>query len=462
MKSLFIFRRDFRLEDNTGLLRCIQDSSEVFLVFIFTPQQVSKNDYFSSNSFQFLIESLECLGKEIEKYSGKLHYYYGNNVSILEQIKKMYSFEKVYSNQDFTPYALHRDEEMRKYLEKNDQELILVEDYLLAPIGTFCKKDGSPYQKYTPFWKNSWNFSIRNVNHEEPWKKRKNLFVSKNHSSIKLKDMLTYYSFNVQNMVKGGRKYALKIVDHIQSFKNYEEFRNDLTYKTTHLSSYIKYGNVSIREIYHLFSKKFGKKCTLNSQLVWREFYFYIGYYFPRVLNGKSLKEKYDGIKWENNKKYIESWKKGQTGYPVVDAAMRQLNTIGFMHNRGRLITSAVLIKILKCDWRIGEKYFAQQLIDYDPLVNNGNWQWSSGSGADSQPYFRIFNPWTQSKKFDPDCVYIKQWVHELKDVPSKQIHEWYKYCNDHPTVSYPDPINNYEEAREEIKEIYKKGIYDD
>ena len=141
---------------------------------------------------------------------------------------------------------------------------------------------------------------------------------------------------------------------------------------------------------------------------------------------------------------------------------MRQLNTIGFMHNRGRLITSAILIKILKCDWRIGEKYFAQQLIDYDPLVNNGNWQWSSGSGADSQPYFRIFNPWTQSKKFDPDCIYIKQWVPELKDIPCKEIHEWYKYCGDHPTVSYPSPINNYEEAREEIKEIYKKGIYDD
>ena len=459
MKSLFIFRRDFRLVDNTGLIQCINESTEVLLIFIFTPEQIEKNEYFSSNSFQFLIESLDCLNGEVKKYKGYIHYYFGENISILEKIKEIYEYDKVYTNKDYTPYAIKRDEEINIYLKKEKKELILVEDYLLSPMGTFLKKDGTPYQKYTPFWKNSWEFTIRKVNLESPWEK-KNIFITKKDNTISLNDLQKYYKINNEIMVHGGRKNALIILDNINKFNKYEDFRNDLTYETTHLSSYIKYGNISIREVYHLFNKKFGQKCTLNSQLVWREFYFYIGYYFPRVLQGKSLKEKYDQISWKNNKTFIKSWKNGITGYPVVDAAMRQMNTIGFMHNRGRLITSAILIKILNCDWRIGEKYFAEQLIDYDPLVNNGNWQWSSGSGADSQPYFRIFNPWTQSKKFDPDCIYIKKWVPELKDVPSKEIHEWYKYYNKYKNISYPHPINNYEDAREEIKETYKIGLY--
>ena len=460
MKSLFIFRRDFRLDDNTGLIKCINESSEVLLLFIFTPEQIEKNEYFSSNSFQFLIESLECLNEEIKKYNGHIHYYFGDNISILEKIKKVYDYDKIYINKDYTPYALNREEEINTYLKKEKKELILIEDYLLAPMGTFLKKDNTPYQKYTPFWKNSWDSSIISVNLESPWTNKKKIFITKNDYTISLKFLEKYYKINNKIMVHGGRKNAIIILDNIKSFKNYEDFRNNLTYQTTHLSSYIKYGTVSIREVYHLLSKKFDKKCTLISQLLWREFYFYIGYYFPHVLKGKSLKEKYDGIKWENNKTYIQSWKEGTTGYPVVDAAMRQMNSIGFMHNRGRLITSAILIKILKCDWRIGEKYFAQKLIDYDPLVNNGNWQWSSGSGADSQPYFRIFNPWTQSKKFDPDCIYIKEWIPELKDVSSKEIHEWHKYYDKYKNISYPKPINSYEKAREEIKEIYKNGLY--
>ena len=468
MKSIFIFRRDFRIIDNLGLIECFNNSEKVLLVFIFTPEQIIKNKYFSSNSFQFLIESLEDLNKTLEKYNTKVHYYFGENVEILKKIKNEdeYEYDKVYCNKDFTPYAIKRDEKINNYLQSENKELILVEDYLLANMGTFCKKDESAYQKYTPFWKNSWNFTIKKENTSFTINKKKcitieNIDENKNKNYFTIEKLSKYYTINPNIMVHGGRKNALKILNHICNFQSYEECRNILDYETTHLSSYIKYGTVSIREVYYKIANKFGKKCTLISQLFWREFYFYIGYYFPRVLQGKSLKEKYDKIIWENNPKYIQAWKNGTTGYPVVDASMRQMNKIGFMHNRGRLITSAILIKILKCDWRIGEEYFASKLIDYDPLVNNGNWGWSAGSGVDAQPYFRIFNPWLQSEKFDKNCLFIKEWIPELNTVPNKEIHKWSKYYQDYKNINYPKPINNYEEARKEIVNLYKKALYD-
>jgi len=480
MKSIFIFRRDFRIFDNHGLIKCFENSDEVLLIFIFTPEQITKNKYFSSNSFQFLIESLEDLNDEFNKYNAHIHFYFGENVEILKKIEKIYKYDTIYCNKDFTPYAIQRDNSIETYLEKENinnntnntntnntntnksKKLILVEDYLLAPMGTFCKKDESAYEVYGAFRKNSMNFEIEEVNTLFDLNKKdyKNKII-KIKNNFSLNDLDKYYTKNANIMVHGGRKNALKKVKNINNFATYDECRNILDYSTTHLSSYIKYGTVSIREVYYKIVYKFGKDCGLINQLFWREFYFYIGYYFPRVLEGKSLKEKYDKIQWSNNHKYIEAWKKGLTGYPVVDACMHELNCIGFMHNRGRLITSGILIKILQCDWRIGEEYFATKLIDYDPLVNNGNWQWSSSSGADSTPYFRIFNPWLQSKKFDPNCIYIKKWLPELNLVPNKEIHQWNKYYQNYKNINYPGPINNYEEARKETIELYKKALYD-
>ena len=468
MKSIFIFRRDFRIFDNHGLIKCFEESDEVLLIFIFTPEQITKNKYFSSNSFQFLIESLEDLNNELKKYNAQIYFYFGDNIEILKKIEKDYKFDAIYCNQDYTPYAIQRENSIKTYLEKENiskdtnKNLILVQDYLLAPIGTFCKKDGSAYEVYGAFRKNSVKFEIEKVNtsfdlNKKDYKSK----IVKIKNDFSLDDLQKYYINNPNIMVHGGRKNALKILKNISKFSNYEECRNTLDYSTTHLSSYIKYGNVSIREVYYKIADKFGKDCVLINQLFWREFYFYIGYYFPRVLQGKSLKVKYDKIKWPNNPKYIEAWKHGLTGYPVVDVCMHELNTIGFMHNRGRLITSGILIKILQCDWRIGEEYFATKLIDYDPLVNNGNWQWSSSSGADSTPYFRIFNPWLQSKKFDPDCIYIKKWLPELKSIPNKEIHQWNKYYQNYKNIDYPGPINNYEEARKETIQIYKNALND-
>ena len=467
MKSIFIFRRDFRLIDNLGLIECAKKSSSILPIFIFTPEQVENNEYFSSNSFQFMLNALENLNQElVEKYNSKIHYFYGDNVSVLKKIRKEYEYDAIYFNMDYTLYAKKRDSEIKKFSEDNNIKCTMIEDYLLMPISTYLKADGDPFLVYGPFKKNakaksqSKDFSVPKPN-KMKIDKFENLELS---NLYNLKKLEKYYTKNPNLLISlenTNRESVLKVLKNIDKFINYAEERNTLIQPTTMLSAYIKYGIISIREVYHYIVEEFGIEHGLIDQLYWREFYFYIAYYIPRVLEGKSLKEKYDGIEWENNKKNIEAWKNGLTGFPAVDAGMREMNTTGYMHNRARLITSGILIKILNCDWRIGEKYFAQMLLDYDPIVNNGNWQWSSSSGADSQPYFRIMSPWKQAIDHDQDCEYIKKWIPELKDVPSKDILKWditskkYKGKTD-----YPEPIVNYGEMRKKIVNVYKDGIY--
>ena len=453
MKSLFIFRRDYRIHDNHSLIQSFKNSSEVCVAFIFTPEQVKKNDFFSSNAFQFLIESLKELNNEL---NNNLFLIMDTNIKALKTIKKEFNYDAIYFNMDYTPYAIQRDKEIEDYCLKENIHYHVNEDYLLSPIGTYLKKDGTCYGVYSPFAKNAKLFDVERVNSYKIDKKK----CIKLKNKIEFEDLLKYYAINPKLMIKGGRKKGLEILNNVSSFNSYDKCRNILDYSTTHLSAYIKFGCISIREVYYAFFNKFGKDFGIINQLYWREFYFYLIYYYPDILkNGVSMKEKYDKIKWKDNKKFIEAWKKGKTGYPVVDAAMTQMNTEGYMHNRGRLIVSAILIKILQVDWRIGEKYFAQQLVDYDPSVNNGNWQWASSSGADSQPYFRIFNPWTQSKNFDPNCIYIKKWLPQLKNVPSKEIHQWDKYYQNYKNIDYNGPITSYEEARKETLDMYKKAL---
>jgi deoxyribodipyrimidine photo-lyase len=265
---------------------------------------------------------------------------------------------------------------------------------------------------------------------------------------------MDYYVHNSNNLVLGGRQHGLKQLKKSNQL-NYEKNRNTLFIETTQLSSYIKYGCLSIREVYHYF-----KETELKSQVIWREFYFYINYYFPELLDkSKNFQSKYDSIQWVSNKKHLDLWKKGETGYPIVDACMKQLNYSGYMHNRGRLISSNFMNRILGLDWRHGELYFAQQLIDYDPCVNNGNWQWIASVGVDPKPYFqRLFNPWLQSEKFDKDALYIKKWLPQLKDVPPKHLHQWEKYCQLYD-INYPNPIISYEEGRKRSVEMYRSVL---
>jgi len=455
MKSIFIFRRDFSLEDNLGFIDCYNNSSKILPIFIFTPEQIENNDYFSHNSFQFMIESLKELDNEFKtKYNSQIHFYYGENIKILKKLYKEYNFNSIYYNKDYTNYALKRDKSIKDFCSENKINCKDTENYLLSPIGTYLKTDGKEYLKYTPFKNNAKKLKVdkpKNYHFKDKSKFDKIKYIF-NLSDLK-------YKINENIAVHGGRKNALKILDNINNFKNYNNERNNLNTPTTHLSAYIKYGLVSIREVYHSILEKLDINSGLIDQLYWREFYFYLVYYNPRILEGKSLKEKYDKIKWENNMKIFKNWKEGKTGFPAVDAGMREMNETGFMHNRARLITSGILIKILKCDWRLGEKYFAQSLVDYDPTVNNGNWQWSSGSGADSQPYFRIMSPWKQAIDNDPDCEYIKKWIPELRNIPDKDILNWNKNYKKYKDI-YIEPIVDYEKARKDIVEIYKNGLY--
>ena len=457
MKSIFIFRRDFRLDDNKGFIECYKKSEHILPVFIFTPEQVKDNEYFSSNAFQFMLESLAELDNLLKtEYKSHLHYYYGDNIKVLSDLLKEYKYDAIHFNIDYTNYAKKRDNGIKNFCEENDIECNMHEDYLLSKIGTYLKGDGSEYQKYTPFKNMAKQMSVLKPVHMK--------FVHGKFAKIKfsfnLGELDKYYTYNDKLEIKGGRSLGLLILKNMKQFINYGSERNDLNTSTTHLSAYIKFGCVSIREVYDTVLKNFGINHGLIDQLYWREFYYYLAYYNPQVLEGKSLKPSYDKIKWGNNEKVFKAWMQGKTGFPAVDAGMREMNETGYMHNRARLITSGILIKILNCDWRMGEKYFARMLVDYDPIVNNGNWQWSSGSGADSQPYFRIMSPWKQAIDNDPDCKYIKNWVPELKDVPCKDILKWGNTYTKYEKI-YNKPIVDYEKMRKDIGNVYKKGLYD-
>jgi len=436
MYTIFIFRRDYRTYDNIGLNYAIRNYTNIIPIFIFTPEQIKKNLYFSHSSVQFLCECLEELRKEIP-----LHIFYGDNIKILNKIRKTIPISNIIFNKDYTPYAIERDKTIEEWCSKHNIDCVMTEDYLLSPIGTFNKKDDTPYVVYTPFKQNLLKHTIPNPDIV----KTAHLIHSKELETF-TRPELDYYNPNPKNNVKGGRKNGLKQM-HI---KIDYEFKDMLSVDTTQLSAYIKYGCLSIREVYHYF-----KDADIKAQLIWREFYYYINYYFPNLLaKSKSFQTKYDKIQWVHNTKHLDLWKRGETGYPVVDACMRQLNQIGYMHNRGRLIVANFLNRILGLDWRLGEMYFAQQLIDYDPCVNNGNWQWVSSVGIDTKPSSqRIFNPWLQSKRFDPDCVYIKHWIPELKNIPSNEIHQWDIYGD---KKIYPLPIVDYADARQRSLKMYK------
>lgn len=458
-RSIFIFRRDFRLADNKGLIAALTESDTVIPIFIFTPQQVTNNKYKSDNCVQFMIESLEDLNKELNSKGSRILYFYGQPNDIIEKLikDKKLGVDSIYVNMDYTPFSIKRDEGIGRVCKKYNVAFQSIEDVLLNPVGSILTGGGDIYQKFTPYFTKAKRVKVDNIERNN----RSNYLNKKNKLKGEFRgDINKFYdSYNDQIAVNGGRKEGLKILKSVNQFKNYNTKRNDLTYETTRLSAYIKFGCVSIREVYHTFKDKLGAHNDLIKQLYWRDFYYNIAYDFPYIFSSYgNLKTNYDKIKWENNRTYYNKWKAGKTGFPIVDAGMREMNATGFMHNRSRLIVSSFLIKLLLVDWKLGEKYFAQTLVDYDPSVNTGNWGWASGSGADAQPYFRIFNPWLQSKKYDPDCEYIKEWVPELKDVDSKHIHEWYKYYDDdnNKDVDYYKPMIDYNKRKEKGIKAYK------
>lgn len=466
MSVLFIFRRDLRLEDNLALNRAIEFANDnklkLILSFCFDEKQIDKNKYFSNNSFQFMIECLEELSNTLS-----------NQLSFFEEdtfYQKIKDVKAIAFNLDYTPYAVKRDTTIVKYCEKHKIQTLLEEDYTLHKlrnINTNTKPNkfepsvktlkNEAYKKFTPFYNEAIQLSVSKPTTEK-------LEIDNIQTLGNSKLFKKYKSQSDKNM-EGGRANGLDILKQIQDdvFKKYKQNRNIVNHpnSTTKLSAFLKFGCISIREVYDTILKKYGKKAELIRQLYWKEFYANIAYFYPHVLEGmstvrgenKSFTEKYDHIRWDYDEKLFKHWCEGKTGIPLVDAGMSQLNQTGFMHNRLRMITASFLVKDLGIDWREGERYFATKLVDYDPASNNGGWQWVSGTGTDANPYFRIFNPWNQMKDYDKQCEYVKKWIPELSDMDSEDIHKWYDASvrEKYKEVKYKAPIVDH----------YVKGTFD-
>lgn len=452
-KSLFVFRRDLRITDNTGLNMALSTSQAVIPCFIFDPRQVGvKNVYRCSRAIQFMIESLKSLDAQLKKKNGELYIFSGVAEHIVEKVIEQENIDAVFVNRDYTPFSLKRDEAIEKICAKKAIIFTSYPDALINEPEDVKTKNGSPYSIFTAFYRRAKKIKVKATQ-----KLSKGTFYSKPITDVK---KISYASIMKKKdpdiHIHGGSENGLKILKTLKKFKHYSKDRNFPSIATTNLSAHLKFGTLSIRQTYHAITKSLGNHHPLVQQLYWRDFFTYVAYNSPFIF-GEPYKDKYKKIWWSTNKKLFKAWCEGKTGFPIVDAGMRQLNQTGFMHNRVRMIVASFLTKDLHINWLWGEKYFAQQLVDYDPALNNGNWQWCASTGCDSQPYFRIFNPWLQQKKYDSDCVYIKTWIPELKNSEAKIIHSLFK-TNSPKIQNYPRPIVDHNKESSLAKKLYTKN----
>jgi deoxyribodipyrimidine photo-lyase len=466
--SLFIFRRDLRITDNTALIKCNSDNKieNIIPVFILTPNQIINNNYKSDKCIQFMIESLIDLDDKISNHNSKLIVLFDDEITALSKLHKAIKFNKIYFNKDYTPYSIKRDKLIKKWSKDNSIECKSYDDILLINnMDKIRTKDGNIHKIYAHFYKSAKNEPIRNIDRSKIGKfidaKIIKKIIIKNNIDSQNKFMLhnKYYEVSDHIHQHGGRKNGLKILKKIienNVIKNYNKTRNIMHIETTNLSAHNKFGTLSIREVYNIVKPQE----ELVKQLYWRDFYYYICYYLPNIFKYDHIRKdtKYDiNHLWVNSKKKFEAWCNGKTGFPIIDAAMNQLNITGYMHNRARLITSTFLVKDLHINWKYGEQYYASKLIDYDRCQNIGNWNFIASFGMDNSPYLRIFNPWTQAEKFDPECKYIKKWLPVLKDINNKHILKWYKYCNEYDNIQYYKPIVDHKVQRNIFIEKYNK-----
>jgi deoxyribodipyrimidine photo-lyase len=451
--GLFIFRRDLRVTDNRALHLLSDLCENIYSIFVFTPEQVgSGNEYKSNNAVQFMVESLDFLDSEIRKQGGTLNIFYGSNAQAVKECIRELDIQMVAFNLDITPYARKRDAEIRALCEKQGVQVECCNDYYLHEPGSVLNGSGKTYVKFTPYYNAATRTKVLT-----PLSGHKYAFKGKqigNSSLSRAKER--FFKPNPNVLVHGGRENGLKQL-HAASkhIRHYATSRNELSKPTSQLSAYIKFGCVSIREVYEAFRRN----PAFLRQLYWRDFYANVLFAFPQVLSGHALNMKYDKIRWHYNDRWFQAWCNGKTGFPIVDAGMRQMNTTGYMHNRARLVTMSFLIKIMLIDWRKGERYFATKLVDYDPASNNGNTMWTMGGGADSMPWFRYFNPWRQTEEHDPQAEYVKQWIPELRDVPLDAIFKWETQWANYKHLGYEKPILNYSVQKDKSIQMYKAAL---
>lgn len=424
------FRRDLRLADNAALYHALKCGQWVLPIFIFDKHILSKLEDKADKRVVFIHQVITAMQKKLAVLGSSLHVYYGYPEDIFKQLLKEYTIKAVYLNHDYDAYSIERDATVAALLHENNISVYPYKDQVIFEKNEVLKDDGKPYTVFTPYsrkWKLKFNPFYDKAYPTEKY--FSNFIRTKTKQIISLKEMgfeemtADFPTSNINEAI-------------IKEYKAKRDFPSLLG--TSRLGVHLRFGTVSVREVARQ-TKSISE--TFLNELIWRDFYHMILWHFPHINEGKSFRKEYDFIEWQNNKEDFEKWCSGQTGYPIVDAGMRELNATGFMHNRVRMIVASFLTKHLLIDWRWGEAYFAKKLLDFDFAANNGGWQWAAGSGCDAAPYFRVFNPYLQTEKFDQSFAYIKKWVPE------------------YGTSEYPAPIVAHEVARKRCLEVYAKTL---
>jgi deoxyribodipyrimidine photo-lyase len=426
---LFWFRRDLRLDDNAGLYEALKQNMNVLPIFLFDSEILNKLDNKQDARVHFIHHQLTVLQQQLSALGSSIMVKLGKPKEIFESLAQQYIIKAVYTNHDYEPYAIKRDHEIAELLRSKGISFHSFKDQVIFEKDEVTKDDLKPYTVFTPYMK-KWKSKLT-TNHlmPHPTQNYNNNFFQT--AAIPL-PTLADIGFLPSSIDFPGSEIIPAVIQH------YSEQRDIPSIKgTSRLSVHLRFGTVSIRSLVAQ-AQRLNEK-WLN-ELIWREFYMMILYHFPHVVN-RAFKPAYDRIPWSNNETHFKLWCEGKTGYPIVDAGMRELNRTGFMHNRVRMITASFLTKHLLIDWRWGEAYFAKKLLDFELSSNNGGWQWSASSGCDAAPYFRVFNPYEQTKKFDPQLKYIKQWIPEFDE------------------LNYIKPIVDHKFARERVLSTYKKAL---
>ncbi len=440
MHAIFWFRRDLRLQDNAGLYHALKSGDPVIPVFIFDRDILDQLSDRTDARVTFIFDAIEDLRQQLEALGSTLLVEYGRPIEVFAKLLSEYSIGHVFTNRDYEPYALDRDEQVASLLKENGVSFQDYKDHVIFDGDEVVKADGTPYTVFTPYsrkWKARLETDLR-AGGEGPLS-----YFFKGYPTEKYfgnfaqmepipGPTLENMEFTRSEIDIPGKEVNQKLIREYQSKRNFPAVRG-----TSRLGIHFRFGTISVREK----ARKAQKLSeTFLNELIWRDFYSQILSHFPHVAK-HPFRRKYDHVQWRNNEEEFKRWCEGMTGYPIVDAGMRELNATGFMHNRVRMITASFLTKHLLIDWRWGEAYFAEKLLDFDLASNNGGWQWAAGTGTDAAPYFRIFNPYSQQSKFDKDMKYIRKWVPE------------------YGTPDYPEPVVEHSFARERCLEAYKAGL---
>jgi len=429
--NIFWFRRDLRLFDNHGLYRALKSGKPVLPIFIFDKNILDALPDKNDRRVSFIYDTLNKIQEQLVQSGTSLHLIYDTPLNAFKKLAEEYKINEVFTNHDYEPYAIKRDDEIAEFLKDRGIRFSSFKDQVIFEKNEVLKPDGKPYTIFTPYSK-TWKANLLPENLSS--------FPSEENSSSFLKTRpLRFHSlkeigFNQTDYAVPGISIDPSIISNYHNTRNIPSVNG-----TSRLSVHLRFGTVSIRQL--VTAAKELNEQWLN-ELIWREFFMMILFHFPYVVSG-CFKTKYNHIKWRNNEKEFELWCKGETGYPIVDAGMRELNETGHMHNRVRMVVASFLTKHLLIDWRWGEAYFAEKLLDFELSSNNGNWQWAAGCGCDAAPYFRVFNPSEQTKRFDPDLIYIKKWIRDFKP-------------------GYLPPVVEHDFARKRVLEVYKQSLNED